>query len=161
MGNDHQHKKDKKNKKKNKKIDEDEFNKEDNNDKKDNIGEEFILEEWEVYNDKNKNIDNSVKFDKDLLISEANKDPYEEYKEIKMLGEGSYGQVFLVNHKVIGATRAMKIIQKVDYNHCFDYFHLLIYLLNNILTLHKKHLKLFLYILLNKDVMKNIQSRNN
>ena len=74
MGNDHQHKKDKKNKK----IDEDEFNKEDNNDKKDNIGEEFILEEWEVYNDKNKNIDNSVKFDKDLLISEANKDPYEE-----------------------------------------------------------------------------------
>lgn len=111
MGNDHQHKKDKK---KNKKIDEDEFNKEDNNDKKDNIGEEFILEEWEVYNDKNKNIDNSVKFDKDLLISEANKDPYEEYKEIKMLGEGSYGQIFLVNHKVIGATRAMKIIQKVE-----------------------------------------------
>jgi calcium-dependent protein kinase len=114
MGNDHQHKKDKKNKNKKNKIDEDEFNKEDNNDKKDNIGEEFILEEWEVYNDKNKNIDNSVKFDKDLLISEANKDPYEEYKEIKMLGEGSYGQVFLVNHKVIGATRAMKIIQKVE-----------------------------------------------
>ena len=53
----------KKIKKKNIKIDEDEFNKEDNNDKKDNIGEEFILEEWEVYNDKNKNIDNSVKFD--------------------------------------------------------------------------------------------------
>ena len=31
-----------------------------------------------------------------------------------MLGEGSYGRVYLVSHKMIGAFRAMKIIQKVD-----------------------------------------------
>ena len=28
--------------------------------KKDELGEEFILEDWEVYNDKNKNIDNTI-----------------------------------------------------------------------------------------------------
>ena len=83
-------------------------------DKKNEVGEEFILEDWEVLNEKNKNIDNSIKFDSDLLISEANKDPYKDYQEVKMLGEGSYGRVYLVKHKMIGAIRAMKIIQKVE-----------------------------------------------
>jgi len=83
-------------------------------DKKDNLGEEFILEDWQVFNDKNKNIDNSIKFDSDLLISEAKKNPFNDYKEKKLLGEGSFGQVYLVKHKIIGATRAMKVIQKVE-----------------------------------------------
>ena len=82
--------------------------------KKDELGEEFILEDWEVYNDKNKNIDNTIKFDKDLLISEADRDPLKDYEEKKLLGEGSYGKVFLVGHKITGATRAMKVIQKVE-----------------------------------------------
>ena len=82
--------------------------------KKDELGEEFILEDWEVYNDKNKNIDNTIKFDKDLLISEADRDPLKYYEEKKLLGEGSYGKVFLVGHKITGATRAMKVIQKVE-----------------------------------------------
>ena len=82
--------------------------------KKDELGEEFILEDWEVYNDKNKNIDNTIKFDSDLLISEADRDPLNDYQEKKLLGEGSYGKVFLVNHKITGATRAMKVIQKVE-----------------------------------------------
>ena len=81
---------------------------------KNELGEEFILEDWEVFNEKNKNMDNSIKFDSDLLISEASKDPNDDYKEIKLLGEGSYGSVYLVNHRIIGATRAMKIIQKVE-----------------------------------------------
>ena len=68
-------------------------------DKKNEVGEEFILEDWEVLNEKNKNIDNSIKFDSDLLISEANKDPYKDYQEVKMLGEGSYGRVYLVKSK--------------------------------------------------------------
>ena len=83
-------------------------------DKTDNLGEEFILEDWQVFNDKNKNIDNSIKFDSDLLISEAKKNHFNDYKEKKLLGEGSFGKVYLVNHKIIGATRAMKIIQKVE-----------------------------------------------
>ena len=61
--------------------------------KKNEIGEEFILEDWEICNDKNKNIDNSIKFDNDLLISEAKRDPFEDYDEIKQIGEGSYGLV--------------------------------------------------------------------
>ena len=82
--------------------------------KKNEIGEEFILEDWEICNDKNKNIDNSIKFDNDLLISEAKRDPFEDYDEIKQIGEGSYGSVYLVKHKTTGATRAMKIIEKVE-----------------------------------------------
>ena len=92
-------------------------------DKKNELGEEFILEDWQVFNDKNKNMDNSIKFDRDLLISEANKHPLNDYKEIKVLGEGSYGKVNLVSHKIIGAQRAMKIIGKVedqDENNLFE-----------------------------------------
>ena len=62
--------------------------------KKDELGEEFILEDWEVYNDKNKNIDNTIKFDKDLLISEADRDPLKDYEEKKLLGEGSMEKFF-------------------------------------------------------------------
>ncbi len=81
---------------------------------KDQLGEEFILEDWEVCNDKNKDMDNPIKFDSSLLISEANRDPYNDYNEIKMLGEGSYGKVYLVSHKIIGAIRAMKVIKKIE-----------------------------------------------
>ena len=35
---------------------------------KNELGEEFILEDWEVFNEKNKNMDNSIKFDSDLLF---------------------------------------------------------------------------------------------
>ena len=34
---------------------------------KDQLGEEFILEDWEVCNDKNKDMDNPIKFDSSLL----------------------------------------------------------------------------------------------
>ena len=59
-------------------------------------------------------MDNPIKFDSSLLISEANRDPYNDYNEIKMLGEGSYGKVYLVSHKIIGAIRAMKVIKKIE-----------------------------------------------
>ena len=77
-------------------------------------GEDFYLEDWEICNDKNKNIDNSIKFDTDLIISEVKKNPFNIYQKIKSLGEGSYGEVFLVKHKTIGAVRAMKVIRKID-----------------------------------------------
>ena len=77
-------------------------------------GEDFYLEDWEICNDKNKSIDNSIKFDTDLIISEVKKNPFNIYQKIKSLGEGSYGEVFLVKHKTIGAVRAMKVIRKID-----------------------------------------------
>ena len=77
-------------------------------------GEDYFLEEWEVYNDKNINIDNSVKFDNDLLISEVKKDPFTDYEIIKTLGEGAFGQVHLVKNKITKSIREMKVIKKID-----------------------------------------------
>ena len=77
-------------------------------------GEGFYLEEWEIYNDKNKHIDNSVKINNDLLISQIQSNPFKDYEKKKTLGEGAYGQAILVTHKITGATRAMKVIKKID-----------------------------------------------
>jgi calcium-dependent protein kinase len=77
-------------------------------------GEDYYLEDWDVVNDKNKDLNYSVKFGNDLLIKEVKKDPYADYDTIKILGEGSFGKVVLVSHKITGAIRAMKIIEKVD-----------------------------------------------
>ena len=82
--------------------------------KENEIGEDFYLEDWEIYNDQNKNFDNSVKFCNDLLISKVEKNPFNYYTVIKELGKGSYGKVLLVSHKITGAIRAMKIINKID-----------------------------------------------
>ena len=77
-------------------------------------GEDYFLEDWDVVNDKNKDLNYSVKFGNDLLIKEVKKDPYADYNTIKTLGEGSFGKVDLVSHKITGAIRAMKIIEKVN-----------------------------------------------
>ena len=82
--------------------------------KENEAGEDFYLEDWEVYNEHNKNLDNSIKFCNDLLISKVEKNPYNNYNIIKELGKGSYGKVLLVSHKMTGAIRAMKIINKID-----------------------------------------------
>ena len=42
--------------------------------------DDFYLESWEICNDKNKNIDNSVKFSNELLISEVKIDPFTIYE---------------------------------------------------------------------------------
>ena len=76
--------------------------------------DDFYLESWEICNDKNKNIDNSVKFSNELLISEVKIDPFTIYEKIKSLGEGSFGEVILVKHKITGEVRAMKVIKKMN-----------------------------------------------
>ena len=87
-------------------------NEKDSNNNTNETGEDYFLEEWDVVNDKNKNLNDSVKFGNDLLIKEVKKDPYADYNTIKTLGEGSFGKVDLVSHKITGAIRAMKIIEK-------------------------------------------------
>ena len=82
--------------------------------KENETGEDFYLEDWEIYNEQNKNLDNSVKFSNDLLISKVEKNPFNNYTVIKELGKGTYGKVLLVSHKITGAIRAMKIINKID-----------------------------------------------
>ena len=77
-------------------------------------GEDFFLEEWEVVKKKNPEIKDSIKFDTNLLVSQAEKNPYNDYDEIKILGKGSFGQVSLVKNKTNGVIRAMKAIKKKD-----------------------------------------------
>jgi calcium-dependent protein kinase len=47
-----------------------------------------------------------------ILIQQSDGDPYEYYEELKLLGEGSFGKVFKVSHKISKVVRAMKIINK-------------------------------------------------
>ena len=47
-----------------------------------------------------------------ILIKERNLDPRLFYEELKILGEGAYGKVFKVRHKISKVLRAMKIIDK-------------------------------------------------
>ena len=89
-------------------------NKKSNQNNQNEPGEDFYLEDWEICNDKNKNIDNSVKIDNDLLISKVKKDPFKDYTIKKTLGKGGFGEVFLVIHNITGSIRAMKAIKKID-----------------------------------------------
>jgi calcium-dependent protein kinase len=52
------------------------------------------------------------KINKSFLVPENTQDPYDVYSIIKCLGEGSFGQVFEVQHKLTMEKRAMKIINK-------------------------------------------------
>jgi serine/threonine protein kinase len=47
-----------------------------------------------------------------LLVQEGEGDPYEFYEETKVLGEGTFGKVFKVIHRISKVSRAMKIIDK-------------------------------------------------
>ena len=47
-----------------------------------------------------------------ILVKERNIDPLILYDELNMLGEGAYGKVVKVRHKISKVLRAMKIIHK-------------------------------------------------
>jgi len=55
---------------------------------------------------------NDVIIDGNLIVGRATGNVNENYKNMKKLGEGSYGTVHLVNHNYSGQLRAMKIITK-------------------------------------------------
>jgi calcium-dependent protein kinase len=52
------------------------------------------------------------KYTEGILVKERNIDPLTLYDELNMLGEGAYGKVVKVRHKVSKVLRAMKIINK-------------------------------------------------
>ena len=52
----------------------------------------------------------------DVIVSDTGKNPEKIYQKIKLLGEGAFGEVWLVRHKVLGKDFAMKIIKKSP--HC-------------------------------------------
>ena len=80
-----------------------------------NAGEKFIFEDFVICDEFTSGInDSDVKINPNLIVSEVKSDPFEVYKIIKSIGEGTFGKVNLVEHKVTGKVRAMKIIQKMN-----------------------------------------------
>jgi calcium-dependent protein kinase len=57
-------------------------------------------------------LESNLIIDGNLIVGKASGSVNENYKNIKKLGEGSYGSVFLVNHNHTSQQRAMKIIAK-------------------------------------------------
>ena len=55
---------------------------------------------------------NTINLTNDILVSQSNKQPSDDYKRVKFLGEGSYAAVYCVENKITGAKHAMKIIDK-------------------------------------------------
>ena len=60
----------------------------------------------------NTNNDKRFIYVEGILVKERNIDPMTLYDEISMLGEGAYGKVVKVRHKISKVLRAMKIIHK-------------------------------------------------
>jgi calcium-dependent protein kinase len=57
-----------------------------------------------------------IHFNPNVIVSELKYDPYKDYKVIKTIGEGTYGKIELVEHRVTGMVRAIKVIKKTDPN---------------------------------------------
>ena len=75
-------------------------------------GNEFTNEKVEV---KGKNHRRSiVRYDSNVIVTELKSDPYEDYKVIRTIGKGAFGEVLLIEHKLTGKVRAMKVIKKAD-----------------------------------------------
>ena len=64
----------------------------------------------ENFNDKGNLILNN-----DVIVMNSNKNPFQVYQVLKLLGEGSFGEVWKVRHKKLGKEFAMKIITKSPY----------------------------------------------
>ena len=59
---------------------------------------------------------NKVTIDTNLLTSGGTNDPKYIYHKIKLLGQGSFGKVYLVRNKKLNTNFAMKIIEKQSHN---------------------------------------------
>ena len=57
-------------------------------------------------------LSNKVTLDTNLLVARSTNDPKDNYKKAKILGQGSFGTVYLVKHKQINGYFAMKVIKK-------------------------------------------------
>ena len=76
-------------------------------------GDDFSVEQCEILANATKDRRASlIRFDSKIIVSEVKSDPFQEYKLIKTIGEGTFGKIELVEHKITGKVRAMKIIKK-------------------------------------------------
>ena len=59
---------------------------------------------------------NTLVLNNDVIVSDTHQNPEIIYEKVKMLGEGSFGEVWLVKHKILNKEYAMKIIDKTPYS---------------------------------------------
>ena len=59
---------------------------------------------------------NTLVLNNDVIVSDTHQNPETIYEKVKMLGEGSFGEVWLVRHKILKKEFAMKIIDKTPYS---------------------------------------------
>ena len=59
-----------------------------------------------------KSISSMINFNSDIFIQKLENDPFFEYSKEKLIGKGTFGEVFLVRHNITGAIRAIKVIDK-------------------------------------------------
>jgi calcium-dependent protein kinase len=72
------------------------------------VGKKITLQpDPKIYDDKK----NTLQIN-DMIVQEAEGDPYQYYEELSILGEGAFGKVYKVCHKISKVIRAMKIINK-------------------------------------------------
>ena len=82
------------------------------------VEDDFFLEGYEIVNDNtvNKNFKKRysqvIKFNSNMLIQNVHNDPLKIYHTQKLLGKGTFGEVYLVKHNRTGVIRAMKVIEK-------------------------------------------------
>lgn len=55
---------------------------------------------------------NDLRITEGMLVQESKGDPFTNYEQVESLGEGTFGKVIKVRHKITRVLRAMKIIQK-------------------------------------------------
>jgi serine/threonine protein kinase len=78
-------------------------------------GDDFNVEKSEIYKETGKDRRRSyIHYDSKIIVSEIKSDPYNDYKLIKSIGEGTFGKIELVEHKITGKVRAMKAIKKLN-----------------------------------------------
>ncbi len=56
----------------------------------------------------------NINLTNDVIVSQSNKKPSDDYKRLNYLGEGSYATVYCVENRITGSKRAMKVISKGD-----------------------------------------------
>ena len=56
----------------------------------------------------------NINLTNEVIVSQSNKKPSDDYKRLNYLGEGSYATVYCVENRITGSKRAMKVISKGD-----------------------------------------------